>query len=278
MQSIELEETLPLAGPYGLPAPEPIHVQNFSVHPIDGGVAMRAAAVTHVGCVRDHNEDYYGSADAGRLVVVADGMGGHDQGEVASQILVQTVCEFIDSARPEEDAERVRLLDEAILLAHDRIRRQAHADGCRRGMGATVAVLWIGVDHAVYAHVGDCRIYLARQDRLDTLTVDHNPYGDMVRNGSMRLDQYAQCPPTHIVTRSVGLAPSIKVELGVVPLHDEDRFMLCSDGLCDLVGQRVLKDVLLRPTTAADQAELLTGLALDAGGRDNITVAVIHRG
>lgn len=255
-----------------------VDVERFEAHPLGGGAALCAAAASHVGMVRTRNEDAFGTADGGRLLIVADGMGGHDAGDVASRVVVDTIREVIAHAEPGDDAERVLLLESAVEAANRRVLARSVADRCRRGMGATVCALWLGEKCAVFAHVGDCRIYLARDGRLEALTLDHSPYGDLVRAGLLRRDQYDRCPSTHIVTRSVGLNESITVETGAVPIELADRFLMCSDGLTDEVSRFVVHDVMVSGASAAGQVELLARLALDAGGHDNVTLAVVQPG
>ncbi len=252
-----------------------VEVESFEAYPLGGGPALCAAATSHVGMVRTRNEDAFGTADAGRLLIIADGMGGHDAGDVASRIVVDTIRELLGEPCEVEDAERALLLEAAIEAANLRVQRQAAGIGSARGMGATVAALWLGERCAVYAHVGDCRIYLARDARLEALTLDHSPYGDLVRAGLLRRDQYDVCPSTHIVTRSVGLNPTVAVDSGAVPLQEGDRFLLCSDGLTDEVNRFVLHDVMVSGAAPEGQVELLARLALEAGGHDNVTVAVV---
>lgn len=252
-----------------------VEVESFEAHPLGGGPALSAAATSHVGMVRTRNEDAFGTSDAGRLVVIADGMGGHDAGDVASRIVVDTLRELLGHADELADSGRVLLLAAAIEAANLRIQKRAASAGSGRGMGATVAVLWLGERCAVFAHVGDCRIYLARDGRLEALTLDHSPYGDLVRAGLLRRDQYDACPSTHIVTRSVGLNPVVTVDTGAVPLQAGDRFLMCSDGLTDEVNRFVLQDVMVSGAAPERQVELLTRLALDAGGHDNVTVAIV---
>ncbi len=256
-------------------APE-VDVESFEAHPLDGGPGCSAAATSHVGMVRVRNEDAFGTADGGRLLVIADGMGGHEAGDLASRIVVDTVRELLGDIVVSDDAERVLLLESALEAANRRVQERSVEEGFARGMGATVAALWLGECCAVFAHVGDCRIYLARSGRLDALTLDHSPYGDLVRAGLLRRDQYDVCPSTHIVTRSVGLNPDVAVETGAVPLQAEDRFLMCSDGLTDEVSRYVVHDVMISDASPAGQVELLTRLALDAGGNDNVTVAVVQ--
>ena len=248
-------------------------------------VVLRAGAATHVGRMRTINQDAHMLLPDRDLFIVADGMGGHQGGEVASRLAIET----LDVAYQEPTADS---LTEAILVANHRIRNEGDADPNLRGMGTTVVVLALvpqepdadgpptDVDgeqpqHLVVANVGDSRAYLFRDGGLVQLTEDHSVVADLVREGRITAEEAEVHPQRNIVTRVLGVYDTIDVDLWPVDPVAGDRVLLCSDGLFNEVGTDQISSVLRRlddPTEAADE---LVRLANEGGGRDNITVVVV---
>lgn len=247
-------------------------------------VVLRAGAATHVGRMRTINQDAHVLLPDRDLFIVADGMGGHQGGEVASRLAIETL--EVAYQEPTADA-----LIEAILVANHRIRNEGDADPNLRGMGTTVVVLALvpeepgeGLptdlegdqpEHLLIANVGDSRAYLFRDGGLVQLTEDHSVVADLVREGRITAEEAEVHPQRNIVTRVLGVYDTIDVDLWPVDSVAGDRVLLCSDGLFNEVGADQIGSVLRRlddPTEAADE---LVRLANDGGGRDNITVVVV---
>ena len=248
-------------------------------------VVLRAGAATHVGRMRTVNEDAHALLPERDLFIVADGMGGHQGGEVASRLAVET----LEIAYEEPTAES---LTDAILVANHRIRDEGDADPNLRGMGTTVVVLALvprephpddlptSADgdvgqHLLIANVGDSRAYLFRDSALVQLTEDHSVVADLVREGRITADEAEVHPQRNIVTRVLGIYDTIDVDLWPVDPLAGDRVLLCSDGLFNEVGTDQISSVLRRLDDPAEAAAELVRLANEGGGRDNITVVLV---
>lgn len=245
---------------------------------------LEAAARTDPGPVRENNEDnFLVDVDAG-LFVVADGMGGHAAGEVASEIAVQAVAEvLLEAEDPEEtrlaratpdpqDAIRERLRY-AMNQASLRIRRAALEDPAQAGMGTTLCVLLIEDGVAHLGHVGDSRIYLFRDDSLQRLTRDHTVVQQEIDAGRLTPELARIVPHKNILTQSVGYHGPVEPDTATRPVTVGDLFIICSDGLTDPLDDDALAEII-RNTPAEDLAEELVQQALDNGTEDNVTVVV----
>ena len=224
-------------------------------------------ARTDTGLVRTNNEDSYFTDPENQLAIVADGMGGHAAGEVASKITVDTISGCLKpqaSLWPfgRAQRERTRLFD-AIRLANRRVRETAAADGALAGMGTTVVVLWIRGRRAHVAHVGDSRIYRYRRGGLVQLTRDHSwPSED----GAMR----------NVLTRAIGAEDSVEIDHQLVDVAPGDIFLLCSDGLTRPVADETIVNTL-RESAGGEQASArLIDLAKQKGAPDNVTVVLVY--
>lgn len=244
---------------------------------------LEAASLSHIGQVRQRNEDAIGyfhpqeSAvrdQKGSLFVVADGMGGHRGGEVASQLAVDTVVASYYSAAEDGPA---AALEQAFKDANKVIVERSRSDVTLYGMGTTCTALVLRDDEAFIAHVGDTRAYRLRDNILEQLTEDHSLVWEMVRQGILTDEDARTHPRRNVITRSIGTHEELSVDAAPtpLPLRDGDVFLLCSDGLTSLVPERDVKAVLdANPPRAA--CDLLVDLANEAGGKDNVTVLVVR--
>jgi serine/threonine protein phosphatase PrpC len=225
-------------------------------------------ALTHRGCVRAANEDAILADPAGILWAVADGMGGHEGGAMAADLVVDSLAAIRDDAAPAE------ALEDAIEVANSRVRAAAREMGART-MGATVVALFIqgGIAHVAWA--GDSRAYLMRGRRLRMLTHDHTLVQDMVDRGELARDAAEGHPEAHIITRAVGAADEIEVDHSAVPLLAGDRLLLCSDGLPRCVYEQVIAQLVGETPDPRAAAEALVRRALDEGAPDNVSVIVV---
>jgi protein phosphatase len=250
---------------------------------------LEAVARTDPGPVREHNEDSFTVDLETGLFLVADGMGGHASGEVASAIAVDTVQEvMLGGINPDEtrldrnmgmdDEEEIReRLRYSMNQASVRIRQAAIANPVHTGMGTTLVVLLIEDDEAHIGHVGDSRIYLFRDDRLLRLTRDHTVVQQEIDAGRLTPELARIVPHKNILTQSVGYHGPVEPDTSTRPVEPGDVFILCTDGLTDPLSDEQLTD-LCRDNAPEDLAEVLVQAALQAGTEDNVTVVVVSAG
>jgi PPM family protein phosphatase len=250
---------------------------------------LEAVARTDPGPVREHNEDSFTVDLETGLFLVADGMGGHASGEVASAIAVDTVQEvLLGGINPDEtrldrnmgmdDEEEIReRLRYSMNQASVRIRQAAIANPVHTGMGTTLVVLLIEDDEAHIGHVGDSRIYLFRDDRLLRLTRDHTVVQQEIDAGRLTPELARIVPHKNILTQSVGYHGPVEPDTSTRPVEPGDVFILCTDGLTDPLSDEQLTD-LCRDNAPEDLAEVLVQAALQAGTEDNVTVVVVSAG
>lgn len=247
---------------------------------------LEAFAWTDPGPVRENNEDSFLVDEDVGLFVVADGMGGHAAGEVASRIAVEAVRELLQGGMdPDETRLEREVPDPADLLrerlryamnqASARIRREAQLNPAWSGMGTTLCVLLIEDDQAHVAHVGDSRIYLMRDGELHRLTRDHTVVQQEIDAGRLTPALARQVPHRNYLTQSVGYHGPVEPDTSTRPLQPGDVFLLCSDGLTDPLDDPRIAE-LIRTTDPSDLAETLVHEALVGGGEDNITVITIR--
>ncbi len=236
-----------------------------------------AAGNTDIGLVRARNEDAYAVDDALGVYLVADGLGGHQGGNVASALARDAVLATLHEGRERLPDDAPALLDEAVRSANDRIRHRAESDPSLHGMGTTLTLLWLEDDaHGFAAHVGDSRLYRLDDRRLTQISDDHTAAMEMVRAGVMTLADAEHSFAWHRLTRAVGLDARLDVDVFPVDAAGADAFLLCSDGLTGMVGDddiaRLVRGAL---PDARDVGEALIDAALAAGGNDNVTVVVV---
>lgn len=254
-------------------------------------VAMRVrpgaevAALSDVGCHRENNEDRYAywepDDDAsfvryGRLAILADGMGGYEGGQEASRLAVETIEQVYSTSREEDP--RARLV-EGFHAAHQRILQQAEANPEFAGMGTTcTAVALVGND-LFYAHIGDSRLYLARDSKIYRLSRDHSYVGRLVEQGIVSAEEAASHPQRHILTAALGAGTDIAPETPdqPIPLEPEDAILLCTDGLWSLVSDPEINQALMAGNLL-ESCSTLVDLAKSRGGPDNITLQILRIG
>ncbi|MDQ3660141.1 MAG: Stp1/IreP family PP2C-type Ser/Thr phosphatase [Actinomycetota bacterium] len=225
-----------------------------------------------VGRVREGNEDSYLAEPP--LFVIADGMGGHSAGEVASETAVKVISDGAAQISSEDPRSLARLLNNANAA----IFTKAQSDAALRGMGTTCTLLMAGESSAHIAHVGDSRAYRLRDGAIEQLTDDHTLVGRMVREGQISLEEAQHHPQRNVITNALGLDSNIVVDLREIEARAGDRLMLCSDGLSSMVSDEDIAAAANAAEDPQEAAETLVELALEAGGEDNITVLVIDLG
>lgn len=233
---------------------------------------MHVSALSDVGLVRKNNEDSF-FVCAPHLFIVADGMGGHKAGEVASRMAIAAVREYVlDNAVKEKAAD---LLKEAIREANRRVFEEAGSrKGCQ-GMGTTVSAAYIQNNKVYWGHVGDSRIYLIRAGTGQLLTEDHSFVWQLMKKGELSEEEANSHPRRNMLIRAVGTAPEAEIDVGETALLPGDQVILCTDGLSNLLSGEEIADVVIHSTDPDETVKLLINLAKDRGGFDNITVILI---
>jgi protein phosphatase len=229
------------------------------------------------GRVREHNEDTFRIDSERGLFVVADGMGGHACGEVASALAVETVFKSLLECKDGKavTCNNQEALQTAIELANHTIYQDAHIHPERNGMGTTLTCMCWDRDRFYLGHVGDSRIYRLRGYELSQLTRDHTWVNMQVSAGVLSRQEAEHARMRHVLVKSLGNQPEIEPDIFPVDVEPEDRFLLCSDGLSDLVEHNDLRNILAAKGTLAEIAGRLIEKANALGGRDNITAIVI---
>lgn len=233
---------------------------------------MAATLRTDIGKLRKQNEDAAWFDEARAVFAVADGMGGHLAGEVASRMAIEAVQRM---AR-ENERPGIAALREAVACAHETILAHAQDHIECAGMGTTLSVLWLGENYAYIAHVGDSRIYRLREGSLTQITQDHSLVEELVRAGLITREQARTHPRRNIITRALGTHGENEPDLLVTDVQDGDVFLLCTDGLTGMVPDDEIERTL-RDCSMEEAADRLLALALDAGGRDNVTLILCAR-
>lgn len=248
---------------------------NSSASPTDQGSALEAAGRTHQGLVRPGNED---SFVCGRWVfAVADGVGGHPAGEVASPLALEPVAELDDRADLSDHDVGAALAD-AVQAGNRRVYEEGEANPERSGMGTTLTAAAIAGGQAHLAHVGDSRAYLLRPGAtgLHRLTVDHTPVEQAMLDGELSPEEAELHPMRHMLDRIVGAEPEVAVDVAdPVALTAGDRLLLCSDGLTEAVSHDEIARLLAEAGDPETTADALVRAALAGGGPDNVTVVVV---
>jgi protein phosphatase len=205
------------------------------------------------------------------LFVVADGMGGAQAGEVASEIAVSQ----FERGLP-DDGDPAGSLVGLIQAANARIHEESRDDAQRAGMGTTLTAAYVAGEDVIVAHVGDSRCYLLRDGDLTRLTRDHSLVEELVRRGKLTEEQAEAHPQRSVITRALGAGADVEVDVDVFPARDGDLFLVCSDGLTGMVHEAQLKPLLEQPGPLERIGRSLIAAANDAGGRDNITVILFR--
>jgi len=252
--------------------------------------AIRFFAATDVGRVREHNEDNFLVDKKLQLFIVADGMGGHAAGEVASALAVRTIHEEIKRERQlltdflagARGAARVTandvlaLLDHSLQRACSRIHEEAQGDSNKRGMGTTLSLLLVLGHQGFIAHVGDSRIYLARGGRINQITEDHTVFNELIRRGKLTKEQIEKVAQKNAITRAVGVYERVDVDTLTIEVLPGDQFLLATDGLTGYLDDAEE----LRPHLSAAEGDLATkglvNIANSRGGKDNTTVVLVR--
>ena len=250
-----------------------------------GPLRIEVAGETNVGMKRNHNEDNFSILEESGLYIVADGMGGHASGEVASKMAVDSLKEFF--AATADDPERTwpykmdrskgyeenRLIT-GIKLANLRIYESAQRDARQRGMGTTLVTMFAVEDGVYCAHVGDSRAYRIRDAKIEQLTEDHSLLNDYIKMKRLTPEEIANFPHKNVIVRALGMKDTVKVDTHFESPKAGDVYLLCSDGLSGPVTDEEALDIVSTAPDLRSAASRLIERANANGGPDNITVVL----
>lgn len=238
---------------------------------------MKTYSITDTGALREMNQDYFFASDdpvgnLPNLYIVADGMGGHKAGDYASRYTTQRMVASVSRSPGEEP---VTILQEAIDTANKLLIEEAAEDEAKLGMGTTLVVATI-IDGKLYvANIGDSRLYVINRD-IRQITRDHSLVAEMVRIGEVDAADARQHPDKNIITRAIGASGNVEADFFEVELEENDRILLCTDGLTNMVEDETIRDIVVSDAPIEERAQLLVQNANHNGGRDNITVMIIE--
>lgn len=242
---------------------------------------MSAAGKCVAGMERTNNEDaIYLSNGTDReleLYIVADGIGGHACGEVASSDAIEAFLQHMDKNVRRQEEELLDLMLEAVHYANIRVHNKGLVNAKYEGMGTTFTAAAIKGDSLYAAHVGDSRIYLVRNGEMRQLTRDHSYVMELVRQGKLSAEDAKTHPRKNVITRALGTGETVEVDTLIEKLQPGDRLLLCSDGLTNMLEDSLIADVLCLDLPVEELVDTLVDMANANGGEDNISVIVIEQ-
>ncbi|MEW5722780.1 MAG: protein phosphatase 2C domain-containing protein [Thermodesulfobacteriota bacterium] len=247
------------------------------------------AARTDTGLKRNENQDSFFLDESLSLFLVADGMGGAASGQLAGRLVAETVAEYVRryvDETPEDDlrydfyddalSPKANTVLQAVHLANSLLYDASHKEDENKGMGSTLAALLLDEEHVLVVHVGDSRVMRFREGRLEKLTVDHRVSEDPEFRNLVNPEATVITQMGHTLTRAMGVRERVKPDLDRLPVEPGDLFLLCSDGLSDMVEPALIEKVLAMDKSLEKKAGLLVDMALAGGGRDNVTVVLVE--
>ena len=257
-----------------------------SSFPLDG-MRVRFAGESNVGMKRAHNEDSFYLPETERLAIVADGMGGHASGEVASRMAVETISGFFKATQEEQQLTWPFKMDKghrydinrmvtAIKLANLKIHEQAQKDPRCHGMGTTVVSALFVDDALVVGHVGDSRLYRRRDGVFEQVTEDHSLLNDYIKMKHLSPDEIAAFPHKNVIVRALGMKDTVQVDVHVDAPRLGDVYLICSDGLSGMIKDEEMAEIAMSDRDLDVVCERLISTANKNGGLDNITVVAVR--
>lgn len=250
---------------------------------------IRASGISDVGLKREGNEDFFSTDDTMGLYIVADGMGGHLAGEVASRIAVEMInkslLKWVDEGTPEEElfgnpdsslTARGNYILSSIRLANRVVYELALENEQYHGMGTTAVVLYVSPTLVIAANVGDSRIYMLRNGHIERLSKDHTIVAEQVEMGIMSADEAENSPLRHVLTRNLGSAEHVEPDIFELEPSENDRYILCSDGLTDLVADEEIQALAEEEHEPEKLCHRFVELVIQRGAHDNTTVISVY--
>ena len=231
---------------------------------------MKITASTDVGRVRKENQDSYYISEANQYSIIADGMGGHNGGEVASQMTISLMRAYIEKQKPKNQQQVIKMLKNGIEEVNQIIFGMARESEQLKGMGTTLIVCYMIGQSAVIVHVGDSRLYHISGQTIEQVTKDHSIVEQLVDQGSITREQAKTHPQKNMITRAIGTDWAVEADAFIINLLKDDKIVLCTDGLTNMVSE---DDIHSLVTT--EDPQQLVDLANARGGSDNITVIIM---
>lgn len=238
--------------------------------------------LTDEGLVREHNEDFISWENDIGLVLLADGMGGHNAGEVASKLAVNSIHDALKEVLSPEVKNSCKLdlseaVKESVIYANEEINNHAISHPECAGMGTTVVLALYHADSVILGNVGDSRIYRFRKGKLKQMTTDHSLVQEMIDNGYMTEEEAVNSSNRNLITRALGISESVDVDVKELKTKLDDIYLLCSDGLSDMISDEQIFSTLVKSRENLDRASKdLIELAKKHGGHDNVSVILVE--
>ena len=236
---------------------------------------MKTYSITDIGKRRSANQDFVYASDQpvghlSNMLIVADGMGGHNAGDLASRYTVESMVDYIERS---EEHRPIPLLSESIHHANELVMEKAKTDKALEGMGTTVVAATLQDDYLYVANVGDSRLYLIDEE-IEQITRDHSLVEEMIRVGELQRKDAKSHPDRNIITRAIGVRVPVKIDFFDVKLEKGDKILLCSDGLTNMVEDEDILRIVRRSGSLKEAAQRLIAEANKNGGKDNISVVL----
>ncbi len=243
---------------------------------------LKSSALSDVGLVRQNNEDVCGELPECRFYVIADGMGGHQAGEVAAKTAVDTLLHIVKSGNAKHIfnsplADTFNFLKNAIELVNAAVFEKGKTSVQWKGMGTTLCFLFFHEQGLIYGHVGDSRIYRLRDHKLEQLTKDHSLIRELVEHGQLSERQIGDYYIyKNIITKAVGTEPSVEPTMKIAEIQPHDTYLLCTDGLTDLIPAPEIESILNFHTSLSEASATLIQAAKVRGAHDNVSVLLVN--
>lgn len=239
---------------------------------------MKTFSVTITGKNKNVNQDCFlceenEVGDLSNLFIVADGMGGHNGGDFASRFCVENIKDYISNNKGDSI---ISIIRSAIKSVNEGIREKTKTDELLKGCGTTVVLSTIKDDILYIANVGDSRLYAYQNGKLAQITEDHSVVEEMVKSGIIKKEEARFNPHKNKVTRALGAEPDIEVDFFEVKLENGDRILMCSDGVSNMMDERVLEEIVGTDKELSEICRILIDTAIDNGGKDDATVVMIE--
>ena len=236
---------------------------------------MKTYSITDIGQRRSSNQDFVYASDQpvgnlANLLIVADGMGGHNAGDLASRYTVESMVDYIENAKEKRP---IPLISSAIHHANELVVEKAKSDRALEGMGTTVVAATIRDDYLYVANVGDSRLYLIDQD-IEQITRDHSLVEEMIRVGELQRKDARSHPDRNVITRAIGVRDPVRIDFFDVKLEAGDKVLLCSDGLTNMLEDEDILRIIKKSGSLKEAAQRLVTEANKNGGHDNISVVL----
>lgn len=239
---------------------------------------FKACGISDIGKVRKNNEDVWADLSDIHCYLLADGMGGHQAGEIAAKETVDWLCRLLRKNLKSKTIsmdDALKVIDSAIQSANNHVYKLSRSTSDLKGMGTTLCLLYLHPEGAVYAHIGDSRIYRLRDKKIKPLTEDHSLFTELAQSGKIGNMDRGDFHYKNIITKAVGTEPNIKPTIAVDSIQSGDLYLLCTDGLSDLLTTTEMEKILNDASSLSLAASELVALSKNKGGHDNVTALLI---